>query len=151
MDCFSITSEYSYIFILFHSYITFTDFCSQNRRLISGNTYRVQDEFITANRETPQHRATDARLGREAWCATYSLYNQRPYLNISFNTLVNVTSLYIGGASRDSVDYFVTQFQVQVNEEEGNTFVSVKSASNSDVSQQHFLYKRTNSNTGFFK
>ena len=89
--------------------------------MISGSTYRVQDQFFEADSsDSLDYTPPQARMEGKSWCSSGSLTESspRPWLQVTFGMNVNIsvirTAGYNGGLWDWFVDYYMTSFQVYV-------------------------------------
>ena len=89
--------------------------------MISGTRYRVQNQFFRASTQDSSYPATSARLDGTSWCSLSTDSLLRPYLEITFGTAVNISTLRIGGYAAIFGDaHFVTKFRVLVDSTGGS-------------------------------
>ncbi len=111
-----------------------TESCHES--LLSGTRYRVQDNFFSASSEDGGYPAHAARLDGDSWCSQDPPLLQQPFLQITFETAVNISVLRIGGFHETllSTNHYVFKFRVLVDGGSNNSLSELNSSSNSMVS-----------------
>ena len=109
--------KYNKLFVI----MSITEPCTEEG-LISGTRYRVQNQFFRASTQDSSYPATSARLDSTSWCSLSTDSLLRPYLEITFGTAVNISSLRIGGLAETIFHdaHFVTKFRVLVDSTGGS-------------------------------
>ena len=85
--------------------------------LISGTTYRVDDQFITSDSSDGRFTPQESRLGGESWCSAES--STSPWLQVDFGHDVTISTIQTGGYDSTiffifSNDYYVDSFEVHI-------------------------------------
>ena len=87
--------------------------------LISGTTYRVDDQFITSDSsDGPRFTPQESRLGgNTSWCSAKNPMS--PWLQVDFGHDVTISTIQTGGYDERlffffSNDYYVDSFEVHI-------------------------------------
>ena len=108
---------------LFPNVLSCTESCLNGtiEPLISGSTYKVQDEFFEADSsDEPFYLPQQARLVRRSWCSdSLTESSPRPWLQITFRMNVNISAIQTGGYNGILpdlfADYHLSRFEVYVS------------------------------------
>ena len=85
--------------------------------LISGTTYRVDDQFITSDSSDGRFTPQQSRLGGMSWCSAVNPMS--PWLQVDFEHDVTISTIQTGGYNRTrfnifSNDYYVDSYEVHI-------------------------------------
>ena len=83
--------------------------------LLSGSTYRVQDEFLEADFHHNDFPPQDGRHGRRSWCEP-SDSSERPWFQVTFGVNVNISVLQMGGYNGFR-DHYITKFEIHIGDD----------------------------------
>ena len=102
--------------------------------LISGRG----DQFFEANSVDGKHTPEQARQNGLSWCSSDSLSasSDPPWLQVTFETNVNIFKILIGGYDGYFRNYYITSFQVHIGD---GTTGSLHPLTISDGSTQHLV------------
>ena len=121
-DCVVVISHryvwcYSSISLFMISHSVYIESCSDGitEPLISGSTYRVQDEFLEADSHHNGFPPQDGRHGRRSWCES-SGSSERPWFQVTFGVNVNISVLQMGGYNGFR-NHYITRFEIHIGDD----------------------------------